>query len=152
MGMKKLKLKISDIFKNCGIGTSHVINKDNQICIRRYGVWCPYFTIYFSKILPLKELYEIEQMYHSHQGNFFSIILWGTYKEEVLKDDDILYKEHKWFNYITHDLHHKVVCDKPCYTVLFMGRKKSNTTVRLKQGGKVVKHQRFFKLIDEQEI
>ena len=35
------------------------------------------------------------------------------------------------FSFYFH-FHHKVVCDEPCYTLMFMGRKKSNTTVKLR--------------------
>ena len=68
-----LLLFIDKLFKNSGVGASHVINKDNQVCIKRWGIWTSYFTIFFSKILPLKEMYDIEQLYHSHQANFISL-------------------------------------------------------------------------------
>ena len=31
-----------------------IINKNNQVCIKRWGIWTSYFTIFFSKILPIK--------------------------------------------------------------------------------------------------
>jgi len=151
----KLLLFIDKLFKNGGIGASHVINKDNQVCIKRWGIWTSYFTIFFSKILPLKKLYNIEQVYHSHQANFISFVLRGTYKEYVLKKDgrQIVYNERKWFNYLPTDSHHKVICDNPCYTLMFMGRKTSNTTVRLRAvKGTKLKYDKFFKLSDEEKL
>jgi hypothetical protein len=145
-----LLLFIDKLFKNSGVGASHVINKDNQVCIKRWGIWTSYFTIFFSKILPLKEMYDIEQLYHSHQANFISFILKGVYIEDVIKGNVISRRYHKWFNYLTYDCHHKVVCDEPCYTLMFMGRKKSNTTVKLR--GKKYRYNRFFKLNDEEKI
>jgi len=142
--MKKI---ITEIFSNIGIGTSHVINKDNIICIKRYGFWTPYLTIFFSKIIPLKE-YNIKQLYHSHQGNFFSIILWGSYREEVLFQEQVYQTENNWFSYHTHNEHHKVTCDSPCYTLFIMGKRKCQPTVRLKQGGRMLKHERFFTIND----
>lgn len=145
-----LILFIDKLFKNCGMGASHVINKDNQVCIKRWGIWTSYFTIFFSKILPLKEMYDIEQLFHSHQANFVSFILKGVYLEDVLKGDVITRKEHKWFNHLTYDCHHRVICYEPVYTLMFMGRKKSNTTVKLR--GKKYRYNRFFKLNDEEKI
>jgi hypothetical protein len=43
-----------------------------------------------------------------------------------------------------------VVCDEPCYTLMFMGRKKSNTTVKLR--GKKYRYNKFFNLNDEEKI
>tara|TARA_X000001036_G_scaffold95657_1_gene88324 strand:- start:209 stop:1417 length:1209 start_codon:yes stop_codon:yes gene_type:complete len=147
-----LLMFVDNLFKNCGMGASHVINKDNQVCIKRWGIWTSYFTIFFSKILPLKEMYNIEQLFHSHQANFVSFILKGVYIEDVLKGDVITRKEHKWFNHLTYDCHHRVICYEPVYTLMFMGRKKSNTTVRLKSKGSKLKYDRFFKLNDEEKI
>ena len=145
-----LLLFIDKLFKNSGMGASHVINKDNQVCIKRWGIWTSYFTIFFSKILPLKEMYDIEQLYHSHQANFISFILKGVYIEDVIKGNVTSRRYHKWFNYLTYDCHHKVVCDEPCYTLMFMGRKKSNTTVKLR--GKKYRYNKFFELNDEEKI
>ena len=77
------------------MGASHVINKDNQVCIKRWCIWTSYFTIFFSKILPLKEMYDIEQLYHSHQANFISFILKGVYIEDVIKGNVTSRRYHK---------------------------------------------------------
>ena len=103
-----------------------------------------------TRITPLKKIYDIEQLYHSHQANFISFILKGVYIEDVIKEDVTSRRYHKWFNYLTYDCHHKVVCDEPCYTLMFMGRKKSNTTVKLR--GKKYGYNKFFKLNDEEKI
>jgi hypothetical protein len=145
MGMKKLKLKI---FKNFGIGTSHVINKDGIACIKRYGFWTPYLTIFFSKIYPITNLHNISQVYHSHQGSFVSFILKGVYLQDVLEENRAFRTSHKWFNYLPCGWHHKVICYEPVYTLMFMGKRKCTPTVRLKESGRKLKHERFFTIND----
>ena len=145
--MRKL---ISKIINN--VGTSHVINKNNQVCIKRWGIWTSYFSIFFSKILPIKEIYNIEQVYHSHQGSFISFILLGVYLQDVLKENNIIRTQHKWFNYLPCGCHHKIICHEPVYTLMFMGKRKLKPTVRLKQKGKKLRYDRFFKINDKEKI
>ena len=36
-----------------------------------------------------------------------------------------------WFNYVSVDEHHKVHCDKTCYTLLFMGKRRQDVTLKV---------------------
>ena len=110
---------------NFGIGPSHIINRLGHPIMYRWGIWTPWFTIFFSKILP------VEQIPHNHEGNFFSILLWGRYSETVYKYKIKYRRFSNWFNYVSVDEHHKVHCDKTCYTLLFMGKRRQDVTLKL---------------------
>ena len=120
-----LNSKIYNFFKESGIGSTHVMTKTGNYMLKRWGVWTPWFTILVTKILP------VEQIPHNHEGNFFSILLWGTYSETVYKYNIEYKRFSNWFNYVTTDEHHKVHCNKNCYTLLFMGKRKQNVTLKV---------------------
>jgi hypothetical protein len=87
-------------------------------------------------------------VYHSHQGSFVSFILKGVYLQDVLEENRAFRTSHKWFNYLPCGWHHKVICYEPVYTLMFMGKRKCTPTVRLKESGRKLKHERFFTIND----
>lgn len=106
------------IYNQCGFGSTHVITRTGNYTIKRWGIWCPLFTILFSKIFPIK------QVSHNHEGSFISFLLWGSYTEIV---NGIATKK-KWINKLSHKKFHQIVADKPVYTLMFMGRRINEET------------------------
>jgi len=107
------------IYKNSGLGSTHVITRTNNYTIKRWGVWTPFFTILFSKIFP------IQQVPHNHEGSFISLLLWGTYIEKI----DGKKTKKKWLNFLPYNKYHEIEAKKPVYTLMFMGKTKQNTSV-----------------------
>ena len=115
----------SRIYNDSGIGPTHVTTRTGHMTIRRWGIWCPYFSILFCKILP------VQQVLHDHEGTFISFILWGQYTE-LTYDPNTKKKEtrhHKWVNLLTHNKFHEIQAEQPAYTLLFMGPTKNSTSV-----------------------
>ena len=106
------------IYNQCGIGSTHVITRTGHMTIARWGFWTPYLTVLISKIYPVK------QVTHNHEGSFISFLLWGSYTEIV----NGIETKKKWINKLSHKKFHKIIADKPVYTLMFMGRIKNKIT------------------------
>jgi hypothetical protein len=107
----------SKIYKESGIGATHIVTRTGKVTILRWGFWTPYLTILFSKILPVK------QTMHNHEGTFLSILLKGQY-QEIIKHpnkDSIEINFNKWFNFLNYKEYHEIKATKPVYTLLLMG-------------------------------
>jgi hypothetical protein len=108
-----------------GIGKSHIITKKDEPMIYRWGVWSPYLTIFFSKIMPFR------QVYHNHEGDFISFLLWGKFEEIYIRYNK-RYRKFKTapaINYVRAEDYHRVLVDKPTYTFLIMGRRKHDVSI-----------------------
>ena len=113
----------------CGIGSSHVITRLGHYVLKRWGVWSPWATILVSKIYP------VDQIYHNHEGDFVSFLLWGRYWEEVQEGNNKFIRRSNWFNIVQSGQYHRVHCDKLVWTLLIMGPRKQKVTAKIK--GKV---------------
>lgn len=109
------------IYKEFGIGATHVVTRSGKVTILRWGIWTPYLTILFSKILPVK------QTMHNHEGTFISILLWGEYQEITRYPDKDLIEINinRWFNVLSYKKYHEIKATKPVYTLLLMGIRKN---------------------------
>jgi len=125
VAMIKFFLKI---YKESGIGATHVVSRTGNYAIKRWGFWTPYLTILFSKILP------VPQFMHNHEGSFLSILLWGKYQEITKEPEKGLIKtnDRRWFNIVSYKKYHKIVSEKPVYTILFMGKRKHDVSFIIK--------------------
>lgn len=110
--------------KDWGIGSTHVITRLGNNMIKRWGIWTPYLTILLSKIYP------IEQIYHNHEGNFVSFLLKGSYWEDVEVAGLVTTRHSKFINVVRSDEYHRVHCDEPVWTLLFMGKKQQDVTAK----------------------
>jgi|TARA_R110000824_G_scaffold10092_1_gene44855 hypothetical protein len=119
--MIKFLLKI---YKESGIGSTHVITRTGNPMLKRWGVWTPLFTVLISKIYPIK------QIAHNHEGSFISFLLWGKYQETVFDPDksSIQINDKKWFNQLSHNKFHTIKAEQPVYTIMFMGRRMNEET------------------------
>ena len=121
------------IYKNSGLGATHVITRTGNFTIKRWGIWTPFLTILFSKIFP------VEQVPHNHEGSFISFLLWGTYDEIVNGKKT----KKRWLNFLPYKNFHKIVAEKPVYTIMFMGKTRQNTSVIV--NNKTIPSQRLIK-------
>jgi hypothetical protein len=122
-----------------GIGPSHVVTRTNHITLLRWGFWSPYFAFFFSKILP------VEQVMHDHEGNFIAFLLWGRYTEyvRVPGQKELEVNKYRWVNIVKWDTLHLIKCDKPVYTIQFMGKKMHEVVVEYK--GRLIPFKRLCK-------
>lgn len=118
---------LQKIYKDSGIGSTHVITRTGNKVLKRWGVWTPFFTILISKIYPVK------QVAHNHEGSFISFLLWGKYQETVFDSAKSLIQvnDKKWFNRLSHDKYHTIKAKQPVYTIMFMGRRINEITSSL---------------------
>jgi hypothetical protein len=120
-----------------GVGSTHVITRLGNYMLKRWGIWTPYFTILISKIYP------IEQVYHNHEGDFISFLLIGSYWEDVEVAGVVTTRHSKFINVVRSDEYHRVHCEKPVWTLLFMGKARQNVTAKLQ--GKVYPYTKIVK-------
>ena len=120
-----------------GWGRSHIITRTNHATILRWGFWSPYFSFFFSKILP------VQQVMHDHEGNFIAFLLWGRYTEYVrVPNSESLIKTHyRWINNVKWNTLHYITCEKPVYTIQFMGKKRHEVSVEYK--GRIIPYKRL---------
>tara|TARA_R110001606_G_scaffold124583_1_gene258025 strand:- start:458 stop:766 length:309 start_codon:yes stop_codon:yes gene_type:complete len=81
-------------------------------------------------------------LYHSHPFSFASIILKGTYTEEINDNGNITFKKRKWFNFVSRDTFHRINCNENVWTIQ-AGFIKTNK-VKIKIGNKIYAHKRIF--------
>tara|TARA_R110000737_G_C14591905_1_gene487684 strand:+ start:1074 stop:1505 length:432 start_codon:yes stop_codon:yes gene_type:complete len=128
-----------------GCGKSHVVTRTNRTTIYRWGLWSPYFSFFFSKIIPSggKSAEDIK-VYHDHEGNFISFLLWGSYTEYVkINSKKINKKKCNWVNVVKWNTLHHINCEEPVYTIHFMGKKKHKVSIDYK--GKLIPYRKFCK-------
>ena len=120
-----------------GIGSSHVVTRLGHYVLERWGIWTPYFTVFLTKIYPIK------QIAHNHEGSFVSILLKGQYREVVYRGQKRYIRHSKWVNIVRYDEYHEVQCDSFVWTLLVMGPRKQDVTARYK--GKKIPYTRLIK-------
>ena len=136
---------------NIGYGKCHVTGTNGVRYISRWGIWSTPLTILLSKIHPIPSAMEYRPdtrkkhanaLYHSHPFSFASIILKGTYTEEINDNGNITFKKRKWFNFVSRDTFHRINCDEDVWTIQ-AGFIKTNK-VKIKIGNKIYAHKRIF--------
>jgi hypothetical protein len=149
VAMTQFFSKISNKLK-IGYGSCHVTGVNGIRYISRWGIWSTPLTILFSKIHPVSSTVEAipdtkenaSVIYHSHPFSFLSVILKGTYTEEINDNGNIIFKKRKWFNFVSRDTFHKINCDEDVWTIQ-AGFVKTNK-VRIKIDNKTYAHKRIF--------
>lgn len=100
VAMTQFFSKISKKLK-IGYGSCHVTGVNGIRYISRWGLWSTPLTILFSKIHPVSSTVEAipdtrenaSVIYHSHPFSFLSVILKGTYTEEINDNGNIIFKK-----------------------------------------------------------
>jgi hypothetical protein len=98
--------------------------------------YVPWFT---DKVM-INVIYGDSKVLHSHLWNYFTLILWGGYRETVIKDGQLVVKNRYpgWFSFRKHsEYHYLEPIKKKAITLFIRGKNKSNSYKYLVDGKEI---------------
>lgn len=111
--------------------TKEISSKTGELHFKRWAILeTKWFNIYLHKIYKSDE----DKHPHNHPWNFWSLILWGSYKEELWTYDGFDYihtltrtvEQRKWLSLAKRETYqyHKITLTKPVLTLVITGKRR----------------------------